>query len=272
MAPAELNLATLNAVCQTYEGRDKLVRLFQFGSRAVMGLTAGASGGVVNGVHTNARSFMVALSGARRTFRWGRELPIVLSIPQALQLPSHVDQVLDLSQKASLLMFFIIDHIGWLRQNTKGMRSGVRTIQTGLKCLMVSSLLATAYGIRKLHFQLVSDERGERQSCMLGILRNGLLAFQAAHLSRFWETSDVLVGLMGIATSIMDIAPVWPTQEEPKFSMMTSSSERKNKQAKQQDESIQRSDSADSQASTLAPLDAMSPKSLLACDAGFEKL
>jgi len=266
MAPAELGLATLNAVCQTYEGRDKLIRLFQFGSRAVVGMTAGASGSAVNTVHTNARNLMVNLAGARRTFRWGRELPIILCIPQALKLNDPWDRVLDLSQKSTLLMFFIIDHIGWLKQTSKGMKSGVRTIQTGLKCLTISSLIAAVYGIRKLCRLGKSDETGERRQCIFSILRNGLLAFQVAHLSRWWETSDVLVGLMGIVTSLIDIAPVLPTKEKPKLVVSASSSDGRYNQAKRQDDSLQRHDSVVSQTSTADPMDAMSSKSLSESD------
>jgi len=48
---------------------------------------------------------------------------------------------------------------------------------------------------------------------MFGLVRNGLMAVQAAHLSRWLETSDVLVGVLGMWTSFMDLVPVWPERK-----------------------------------------------------------
>merc|ERR1712107_405783 len=98
---------------------------------------------------------------------------------------------------------------------------------------------------------------------MGGIVRNSLLAIQVAHLSRWWETSDVLVGLMGVITSIMDIAPVWPKQQTtPKFAVAPSKAESRREQLTlQEDDALKRKDSVGSQASTLAPLDTLSAKS-----------
>jgi len=212
---AELSLSTVNAVFQTYEGRDRLARIVQFGCRAIMGLTAGSSSQVLAKVSSDARSMMVTVSGARRSFRWGRELPVLLSIPAAFQLPGLVDTSLDLFQKVTLLTFFTIDHAGWLKQIRGGAKRGLKTIQLGLKFLTVSLLTATLLASRKLlrlrEAPSTSDE--ERRQCKLAIARNGLMAFQVAHLSRWWDTSDVLVGLLGIVTSVIDIMPVWPEKK-----------------------------------------------------------
>lgn len=160
---------------------------------------------------------MVALAGARRTFRWGRELPVLLSIQQTFKLPDLTDQALDFMQKTSLLMFFFIDHLGWLIQTFQENRRGLKTIQLGLRYLVVSSLIAVVSGARKLRRSLssanhatIEERTAERHNSLFGIIRNGLLALQVAHLSRWWETSDVLVGTLGMVTSIMDIALVWP--------------------------------------------------------------
>jgi len=40
-----------------------------------------------------------------------------------------------------------------------------------------------------------------------------LLMLQTAHLSRVYETSDVLVGLAGIITSGMDVMAQWPVRQ-----------------------------------------------------------
>lgn len=160
---------------------------------------------------------MVALAGARRTFRWGRELPVLLSMKQTFKLPDLTERTLDFMQKTSLLMFFFTDHVGWLIQTFQENRRGLKTIQLALKYLVVSSLIAVVSGARRLRESLSStndatiEERlAERNNSLFGIIRNGLLALQVAHLSRWLETSDVLVGALGMVTSMMDIALVWP--------------------------------------------------------------
>merc|ERR1712217_1024542 len=55
----------------------------------------------------------------------------------------------------------------------------------------------------------MGDAKEWRQG-VFGVVRNGLLALQVAHLSRWWETSDALVGVLGVLTSILDISQVWP--------------------------------------------------------------
>lgn len=233
MPPAELCLSTFSAVLQTYEGRDKFARLFAMGSRVVMGLTAGTSGSRMDKMNANARNMNVTISGARRTFRWGRELPVLLSIPKALEVSDPLERFLDLLQKATALVFFFLDRLGWLKQIRRGMQRGARTIQLGLKWLTVSSLIAVLLGVRKLQLLWAvadgADQHrvGEQRQCLHGIVRNGFLALQVAHLSRWWETSDVLVGLLGVATSAMDIVLVWP--QKPSVALAAQGMDRKSK-------------------------------------------
>mmetsp|Transcript_7624 Transcript_7624/g.27947 ORF Transcript_7624/g.27947 Transcript_7624/m.27947 type:complete len:324 (-) Transcript_7624:318-1289(-) len=202
MAPSELCLRSFNAVAQTCEGRDKIVRLFQYGSRLVMGLTVRsmASGSRPADVNILARRLMVALSDVRRTYRWGKELPVLLAVPKALEVSDRTERLLDVAQKVTLLMYFVIDHIAWLKRARYGVRWGLDTIQLGLKCFMLSSVFGTLLGAKR--------------KSSLSTVRNGLLAFQAAHISKWRESSDVLVGLAGIVTSIMDLSPLWPERTE----------------------------------------------------------
>eukprot|EP00928_Gymnodinium_smaydae_P079349 TRINITY_DN63306_c0_g1_i1.p1 TRINITY_DN63306_c0_g1~~TRINITY_DN63306_c0_g1_i1.p1 ORF type:complete len:268 (+),score=2.98 TRINITY_DN63306_c0_g1_i1:103-906(+) len=216
---AQLSLSTVNAVCQTYEGKDKLIRFFQFASRGLMGATADSNGYMRVYVNKYAKNTMTTLSGARRAFRWGRELPVLLNLPNTLLISDPFDRYLELSQKVTLLTFFLIDHLAFLKQLSNRARGAVKTIQLGLKFLAVSSLLGAVCGMRKLRrLSLEPGSDGQRRTselnqCALGVIRNGLLAFQVSHMSRWWVTSDVLVGLLGMFTSVVDIIPVWPRVE-----------------------------------------------------------
>merc|ERR1712217_891000 len=105
----------------------------------------------------------------------------------------------------------------------------------------------------------MGDAKEWRQG-VFGVVRNGLLALQVAHLSRWWETSDALVGVLGVLTSILDISQVWPE----KSVAVPSTKEDESKESKC---ICQRNKSGDSMVSTHAPFDAWSPQTSGVADA-----
>ncbi|CAE7824965.1 ACTA [Symbiodinium sp. CCMP2456] len=231
MACAEFSLENLSRVLQTYEGRDKTARLVQFASRFVVGLTAQASSRTfLRAVHGDARKLLAAVTSARRTYRIGRELPILLSFSSAMAQPKLMDIALDLSKKATLVMYFLTDHLGWLKQVLRDAKSAASTIQRGLAWLAISSFVSAISGVRHLcaapdvpsqDRQARTDGRSDlqpqkRREAFVLIFRDCLLAFQALHLARILEGGDSLVGILGMVTSIIDIARVWPVQRCPK--------------------------------------------------------
>mmetsp|Transcript_11839 Transcript_11839/g.27953 ORF Transcript_11839/g.27953 Transcript_11839/m.27953 type:complete len:285 (+) Transcript_11839:52-906(+) len=228
MECAEFSLENLSRVLQTYEGRDKTARLVQFASRFVVGLTAQASSRTfVRAVHGDARKLLAAVTSARRTYRIGRELPILLSFSSAMAQPKLMDTALDLSKKATLVMYFLTDHLGWLKQVLRDAKSAAGTIQRGLTWLAISSFVSAICGVRHLCVapdvpnQASADVRSDlqpqkRREVFVLIFRDCLLAFQALHLARIFEGGDSLVGILGMVTSIIDIARVWPVQRCPK--------------------------------------------------------
>lgn len=219
-APAEQLVRRCNDVIQTYEGRDKLARLFQFGGRAVMGLTSEATPAQARARRLNvaARQLMITLAGSRRCFRIGREVPVLLGLPRDLELPRLPDRALRLAEKAFLLAFLATDHWGWWKQVLGGMRSGFRTIQLGLKFLAMSTALAALSRAKALlELQLgdcaaesQQERAAQRRRHIVGLCRNGMMAVQAAHLSRWWLTGDSVCGVLGVASSAIDICQVWP--------------------------------------------------------------
>ncbi|CAE7826331.1 ACTA [Symbiodinium sp. CCMP2592] len=227
MARAEFSLENLSSVLQTYEGRDKTARLVQFASRFVVGLTAQASSRTfLRAVHGDARKLLSAVTSARRTYRIGRELPILLSFSSAIAQPKLMDTALDLAKKATLVMYFLTDHLGWLKQVLRDAKTAASTIQRGLAWLAISSFVSAISGVRHLCVapdvpsQAGADIRSDlqpqkrREVCVL-IFRDCLLAFQALHLARILEVGDSLVGILGMVTSTIDIARVWPVQRYP---------------------------------------------------------
>mmetsp|Transcript_25225 Transcript_25225/g.57217 ORF Transcript_25225/g.57217 Transcript_25225/m.57217 type:complete len:222 (-) Transcript_25225:77-742(-) len=219
MPLAPLSARAVNTVLLTYEGRDKTFRFLQFASRALLGLTAGARSRYAKVLNTLALRIMVSIAGSRRSFRWGREIPIMLEIPRSLALADPVERVMDVLQKVTILMFFWTDHLGWLHQVRGGMKSGSGTIQRGLKWLTVSSIIAAISAVRRLRVLRAAEGAPggqgagadtERRATLVRAWRNGLLAVQTAHLSRIWESHDAIVGTLGMVTSTIDVLQVWP--------------------------------------------------------------
>lgn len=211
MPPAQLSLANISTVLQTYEGRDKTARFIQFAARFIVGLLARARGDAVLRFREETRKLLAAMTAARRTFRLGRELPVILSM--TADQTSLWDKVLELTQKAALVIYFVVDHVGWWKQVHRGVKSGSKTIQLGLKWLAISSFISVTIGLRKLK----DDSEGtESKAQGWNILRDGLVAVQALHLSRWMEIGDTVVGVLGMTSSIMDVMRVWPEKEPAK--------------------------------------------------------
>lgn len=212
-----LDLSTVNTISQTYEGKDKMLRAVQFGARALYGLFARSRTKGGRRIAAQARRLMIGFAASRRAFRWGRELPVLLNLPNSFRLANWQDRCLSLAQQVSMLLFFEIDHVGSIKQMSGGMRNGAQTIQLGLKFLTLSASLLALMGLRALLKLRAenddvsgSDNTNEQRQYMLGIFRNTLMAFQVAHVSRLKETSDFAVGSLGVVSSCIDLLPVWP--------------------------------------------------------------
>lgn len=221
MAP-QLSLAAFNTTCTKAEGRDKLARFIQYLARFLIGCTTTAKVGTpLKTLNDNARSLMVQLAGARRTHRWCKEIPVIQAIPKSLSIQDPVDRCLEVLQKGTLATFMIIDHIGWLKQLKilkGGKRAGTGTIQLGLTWFCFSNFVAAIIQGKKLK-QLYDekekkDNPAARSACMQTIAKHMLLVLQTAHLSRTYETNDMLVGFAGMITSFQDLMPQWPQEEK----------------------------------------------------------
>jgi len=216
---AEIWIDKITALCSKSEGRDKLARFFQYGARALAGFIDLAAPTVETPLHSlegHARSVMTQLAGARRTHRWCKELPIIASIPKTLANPDLVEGTLDLLTKGFLAAFFMLDHVGHLKQwkiLPGGKRNGAGTIQLGLKFFCLSNIIGVLLQIRKylkLHAAW-EDEGHERHNCSLTMLKHVFLVVQTAHLSLLYPTHDALVGVFGMITSALAVRAQWPT-------------------------------------------------------------
>lgn len=224
----ELTADNITTLCNKSEGRDKVARFFQFAARAILGLIAlrrPKSRASLRALEDKARSLMAQLAVARRTHRWGKEIPVVKGIignlPLAISTPfgssEFADRSLELLQKLSLSAFLIIDHVGWLKQIkvlSGGKRAGTGTIQLGLKFFCASNFFAMLYELKKRRDARAekSESSSKQSKCIENAIKHAMLVVQMAHLSRLYETHDSLVGFLGMLTSGMDVLAQWPAK------------------------------------------------------------
>mmetsp|Transcript_101097 Transcript_101097/g.184512 ORF Transcript_101097/g.184512 Transcript_101097/m.184512 type:complete len:294 (+) Transcript_101097:68-949(+) len=209
----------LTTLFRSYDGRDRIARFFQYTARFAHGCTQGSAHPVLRLLHRFAARLLTSLGSSRRTFRWGKEVPALVYLESCLRDP-HEDLVhhsLEISQTLSLLLFLFTDHISWLQQIRFGLRGGARTIQLSFKFLTVSCILSMSLAIKKLSSlpeagASKQDEMSlqKRREYLFSILRNCLMAVQAAHNSSLLITHNIVVGLLGMVTSVMDVAQIWP--------------------------------------------------------------
>mmetsp|Transcript_7717 Transcript_7717/g.16958 ORF Transcript_7717/g.16958 Transcript_7717/m.16958 type:complete len:245 (-) Transcript_7717:88-822(-) len=221
-------LVKFSELCNRAEGRDKVTRFLQYLARTVFGFTNLAYdryGLKFTRSNKVALNVMEKLSGARRTHRWFKEIPIIVAaVEGAHRRPLHVkdafDQCLEMSQKATMAAFLVVDHAAWLKQAKLlrgGKRAGVGTVQLGLKFCFASSCIALFRHLKQLCETRQSEGwhcAGWRW-CLALAVKHFFLAVQAAHLSRLYTSHDMLVGILGMVTSAMDVIAQWP-RNEPK--------------------------------------------------------
>jgi len=221
MASAPMELNTINTLFTKSEGRDKVARFFQYLCRFVIGYltkTGYEKGSSLADLNEQATNVMKQLAGARRAHRFCKEFPVIQAICAQfpLAVPSTMSKTLDLgvdlAQKISLATFMIIDHVGWLKTVKVlkgGKRAGTGTIQLGLKFFCFSNLLGCFANLKKAS-ELPEDQQGKKPTMLQTAFKHALIVIQTLHLSRTYETNDMLVGAAGMISSFIDAKSQWP--------------------------------------------------------------
>jgi hypothetical protein len=211
-ADKEFSLASVIAVLQKSEGRDKMGRTVQYATRCIAGTISildPPKGAVLREIGDRSTDIMKSLSSARRVQRWGKELPAIQSLPKTLQIQNPVDMLMELGQKLTLITFMMCDHLGWLKGlgMFKGGKTSQQMIQRGLTFFCVSNALSALMNAKKLSAE---EADGKRSALKQNVFMHILLVFQTAHLSKTYETHDAFVGACGTITSLMGLKAQWP--------------------------------------------------------------
>eukprot|EP00927_Polykrikos_kofoidii_P041737 TRINITY_DN35589_c0_g1_i1.p1 TRINITY_DN35589_c0_g1~~TRINITY_DN35589_c0_g1_i1.p1 ORF type:complete len:237 (+),score=18.07 TRINITY_DN35589_c0_g1_i1:105-815(+) len=213
-------LNEFNVVCTRADGRDKLARIAQYLARSLFGITTWmepTAGSRLSEINLRTRYVMTELGSARRTHRWCKEFPVIQSLPKSFRIKNPVDRVLEISQKVSLIVFLICDHVSFLQQLQilkGGKRAGVGIGQLGLKFVCFSHLVSAIVHVKQFSKKIRSTDArrsaADRQKHAIATLKYLLLVLQTAHLSSLYQSHDAVVGVAGAITGYIDLMAQWP--------------------------------------------------------------
>merc|ERR1740129_1837334 len=93
------------------EARDKVGRIVQYACRGLQGFLAHMpASSALQAYKPAIAEIQTTLAWARRTHRWGKEMPHIPKLAKAIT----AGNVLDITQSAVLVTFLVQDHIYWL--------------------------------------------------------------------------------------------------------------------------------------------------------------
>eukprot|EP00929_Paragymnodinium_shiwhaense_P000193 TRINITY_DN100437_c0_g1_i1.p1 TRINITY_DN100437_c0_g1~~TRINITY_DN100437_c0_g1_i1.p1 ORF type:complete len:302 (-),score=28.62 TRINITY_DN100437_c0_g1_i1:103-1008(-) len=206
---------------QSYDGRDRMTRVVQYAARFVVGCTTGSSKPAAEEIRIFAARLLTSVAFARRTFRFGKDVPAMLHLGRYWSDDSTDDaltQSLEISQTTFLLAFLFVDHIAFFQQVRYGLRGGAKSIRLSFGFLALSCFMSVLSGLKKLmslsYGKYEESEqpliKQKRKDCIFRIVRNFFMTVQMAHVADFFVTHNILVGLLGMTSSTMDITQAWP--------------------------------------------------------------
>lgn len=210
----DLSLTGVNGLLGKAEGRDKLARVFQYGSRMIVGmveLSGAPKGSALMELKDRAGDVQKTLGGARRTHRWGKEIPLIQGLPKSMELlkTSPVDWFLEMVQKINQLGYLLCDHLAWLKQQkivTSG-ASAADTIKRGMAFFLVCNGTAAIINFKKYNKE---KDEGKKSTALTATFKHLLICIQCAHNSAIYETHNALVGFTGVLSSLIDTRTQWP--------------------------------------------------------------
>eukprot|EP00035_Acanthoeca_spectabilis_P021589 m.439049 g.439049 ORF g.439049 m.439049 type:complete len:220 (+) comp18326_c0_seq1:126-785(+) len=214
MSLVEPSAAVLNRALAQYGFRDKVWKAVQYWSRVMYGLAAirvanasavgdTTSEALLKATYTQWHKLFAAVQVSRRTFRWGAALGGVVAlqsgtIPWGEKYRPHF-----VSSKVLSMTFACLDHLKMLQ--VLGWASGDSSLTTAR-----SFKALTAAYFFELMCQLQRGELRRSLYCALACVSNG-------HISGTFKTNDIICGLCGFITAVMDMYDQWPREKtQPK--------------------------------------------------------
>ncbi|CAE8636826.1 unnamed protein product [Polarella glacialis] len=206
------------------EARDKLGRIVQYFCRFLQGALVHAPSSPLAPYKTVIAEVQTTLAWARRTNRWGKAMPHLPVLGQAV----NSGDVLEAAQRAILITFLIQDHIYWLLK--VGILkfesySAVQWHRRNLRFITLSHVLNFSLCVRdvmrikekqQLKDPKYSGTKEAEESAEKSIYDNKRMMFryvltfaQMLHVSQVKQMDDWYVGLMGVVSSYIDVSKQW---------------------------------------------------------------
>jgi len=207
------------------EARDKVGRIVQYGCRFLQGLLGHLPEAFpLQPFKPVIAEVQTTLAWARRTHRWGKEMPHIPVLAKALS----TGDVLEATQRAILITFLIQDHIYWLLkvgilkfQNY----SAIQWHRRNLRFITASHVFNFSLCVREIMRIRAKQEKkdpkytGSKEAEAKAaadvydnqrmMLRYVLTFIQMLHVSQVKKMDDWYIGLMGMASSYIDASKQW---------------------------------------------------------------
>lgn len=207
------------------EARDKSGRIVQYFCRFLQGALAHLPASFpLQPYKAVIAEVQSTLAWARRTHRWGKEMPHLPVLGEAI----CKGDVLEIAQRSVLITFLIQDHIYWL------LKVGILKFQNytaiqwhrrNLRFITLSHVLNFSLCVRDIkrirEKQALKDakysgtEAAESKAAkdiydnQRMMVRYVLTFFQMLHVSQVIKMDDWYIGLMGVASSYIDASKQW---------------------------------------------------------------
>jgi len=207
------------------EARDKFGRIFQYGCRALQGILAHMDKGFWLQAYKPAIAEMQTnLAWARRTHRWGKEMPHIPALGEAIAR----GDVLESTQRVILITFLVQDHIYWLLKMgflKFEQYTPVQWHRRNLRFIITSHVLNFALCVRDIKGIRAKQEKsdpsvsGSAQALMKAdqdikdnqkmMFRYVLTFIQMLHVTQIRKMDDWYIGIMGMMSSAIDASKQW---------------------------------------------------------------
>jgi len=207
------------------EARDKVGRMAQYGCRALQGILAHMSKDFVGQAYKPAIAEMqTSLAWARRTHRWGKEMPHIPALGDAI---SRGD-ALEATQRCILITFLVQDHIYWLLKMgflKFTQYTPAQWHRRNLRFIIASHVCNFAICVRDIkriqakqeksdpsvaeNTQAVAKANQDIKDNKMMMVRYVLTFIQMLHASGIKQFDDWYIGIMGVVSAGIDASKQW---------------------------------------------------------------
>merc|ERR1719491_459701 len=212
-------------ICKA-EARDKVGRMVQYFCRSLQGILVHMPDSPLAPYKSAIAEIQTTLAWARRTHRWGKEMPHIPKLAKALT----AGNLLDITQSAVLITFLVQDHIYWLLKVGILKFKAYTPVQwhrRNLRFITFNHVLNFSLCVRDIRKIRAKQEKGDpefsgsdkaiqKADKAIGdnkrqMFRYVLTFIQMCHVAQLRIMDDWYIGLMGVVSAYIDASKQWPS-------------------------------------------------------------